>query len=260
MGKGIFHRSELLFGSDKMKKLNDIKVIIFGLGGVGSWCAESLVRTGVQNITIVDSDRVSESNINRQLMATTKTVGDVKVDSLKQRLLEINPDANITPLQKIYSKENHQEFDLDSYDFIIDAIDSLSNKCHLIRTATKTNATLISSMGAALKIDPTRVKVDTFWNVRGCPLARKIRKLLRKIEMPTKDFLCVYSDEVLENHNVVFESSLENNDDLNLPGDSDIASDNWSDKKAAINGSLAHVTGIFGLTLAGLVLKSVYNE
>ncbi len=136
----IFQRTELLLGSNRMEKISQIRVILFGVGGVGSWCAESLVRSGIRHLTIVDSDRVAGSNINRQLMATTKTVGKVKVDILKERLLEINPDAEIVALQKIYSKESSGSFHLEQYDYIIDAIDSLENKVYLIQTATKTDA------------------------------------------------------------------------------------------------------------------------
>lgn len=259
MTQEIFHRSTLIFGTAKMQKLAQTRIIIFGLGGVGSWCAESLVRTGIQQLTIVDSDTVVPTNINRQLMATTQTVGQIKVLALKKRLLEINPNAQIQAIQKVYSKDNFQEFELDSYDFIIDAIDSLANKIHLIHTATKTRATFISSMGAALRIDPTRVKVDTFWQIRGCPLARRLRKMLRKNQRPAKDFLCVYSDEVLENQE--FALSEDANKIMHPEVvNSDLTTHDWSDTKAIINGSLAHVTGIFGLTLAGLVLQELYNK
>lgn len=263
MSKGIFHRSELVLGQERMQKLDEKNVILFGIGGVGSWCAESLIRTGVTKLTIVDSDRVCITNVNRQLMATTKTVGQVKTEALKERLLEINPNAQITDLQKIYSKETSGEFDLEEYDVIIDAIDSLGSKVHLIRKATQTNAIFVSSMGAALKVDPTRVRVDSFWKVQGCPLGRKIRKLLRKVGMPEKDFLCVYSDEVLENigamdaHQAFPDNKSQETSETDKQ---ELASDNWSHKKAVINGSLAHVTGIFGFTLAGLVIQQIYNE
>ena len=131
--KGIFQRTELLIGKSKMDKLREKRVILFGIGGVGSWCAESLVRSGIQHLTIVDSDRVCVTNINRQLMATTKTVGKVKTEVLKERLLEINPKVEINALQMIYSKENYELFHLEEYDFIVDAIDSFANKIHLIQ-------------------------------------------------------------------------------------------------------------------------------
>jgi len=180
--KGIFKRTELLLGNDLMDRIANMRVIIFGVGGVGSWCAESLVRSGIKYITIVDSDRICVTNINRQLMATTKTVGQVKVEALKSRLLEINPTAEITALQQIYSAETSDSFNMDSYDYIIDAIDSLENKVELIRTATKTSATFFSSMGAALKMDPMKIKTAEFWKVIGCPLAAALRRRLKKGE------------------------------------------------------------------------------
>jgi tRNA A37 threonylcarbamoyladenosine dehydratase len=172
---------------------------IFGVGGVGSWCAESLVRSGVSKLTLVDSDRICVTNVNRQLMATTKTVGQVKVEALKERLLDINPQAEIRALQQIYSEETADSFELDTYDYIVDAIDSLENKVHLIRTATRTPARFVSSMGAALKMDPTKINVAEFWKVKGCPLAAALRRRLKKGEKPAKKFLCVYSEELLEN-------------------------------------------------------------
>lgn len=178
--KGIFKRTELLLGDEVMDRIANVKVIIFGVGGVGSWCAESLVRSGVSKLTLVDSDRICVTNVNRQLMATTKTVGQVKVEALKERLLDINPRAEIRALQQIYSEETADSFELDTYDYIVDAIDSLENKVHLIRTATRTPARFVSSMGAALKMDPTKINVAEFWKVKGCPLAAALRRRLKK--------------------------------------------------------------------------------
>lgn len=215
-----------------MDRLRDARVIIFGVGGVGSWCAESLVRSGVGHLTIVDQDRVVESNINRQLMATTKTVGRVKVEVLRERLLEINPDAEIVAIEGAYNKTTADSYDLSPYDYIIDAIDSLSCKTELLLRASRTGAAVFSSMGAALKVDPTRVRVAEFWDVRGCPLGAAIRKKMRQNKtLPAKKFLCVYDDEVLPNVG---------------EGES--------------NGTTAHITGIFGLTLAGLVIKDIYSK
>ena len=198
--RGIFNRTQLLLGSDAMERLNSIKVIIFGVGGVGSWCAESLVRSGISHLTVVDSDRVCITNINRQLMATVKTVGQVKVEALKERLLTINPMAEIDARQQIFSEETADSFCLDSYDYIIDAIDSLKDKRLLIEMACNTKAVFFSSMGAALKMDPTRIKVAEFWKVEGCPLARALRQRFKRLKRkPARKFLCVYSDELLEN-------------------------------------------------------------
>ena len=152
-------RTELLLGADVMARLAEVRVILFGVGGVGSWCAEGLVRSGVKHLTLVDADRISASNVNRQLMATPRTVGQVKVEALRDRLLEIAPDAEIETLQQVFSAETAEEFALDSYDYILDAIDSLKDKGELILRATHTPAVFFSSMGAALKIDPAQVRV-----------------------------------------------------------------------------------------------------
>ena len=236
----IFRRSELLLGEEAMERIARKRVIIFGVGGVGSWCAESLVRSGIRQLTIVDSDRVCITNINRQLMATTKTVGQVKVEALKERLLSINPFADIIALQKIFIQETAEEFALDSYDYIIDAIDSLKDKAALILLACKTKATLFSSMGAALKLDPTRIKVTEFWKVEGDPLARAIRKKFKHYgQYPEKKFQVVYSDELLENRG--------------CPADEGEEPSQFN--KPQTNGTLAHITAIFGFMLAGLVIQ-----
>lgn len=244
----IFKRTELLLGSEILGEIKKKRVILFGVGGVGSWCAESLVRSGIRELTIVDSDRVAASNINRQLIATPKTVGMVKVELMKQRLLEINPDAIITTFEKIYSEETSQIFDLPSFDYIIDAIDSLEHKVNLIQKATNTNATFFSSMGAALKMDPSRIQVAEFWKVRGCPLGAALRRKIKKGDKPAKKFLCVFSDEVLENKGT------------NVLEDAAPIAGTWDSKKAQINGTLMHVTASFGLRLTSLVIQDIYKK
>ena len=257
--RGIFNRAQLLLGSDAMERLNSIKVIIFGVGGVGSWCAESLVRSGISHLTVVDSDRVCITNINRQLMATVKTVGQVKVEALKDRLLTINPMAEIDARQQIFSEETADSFCLDSYDYIIDAIDSLKDKRLLIEMACNTKAVFFSSMGAALKMDPTRIKVAEFWKVEGCPLARALRQRFKRLKRkPARKFLCVYSDELLENKGHNASCGTEKcmcPKAKNGPGDAALLNHEWCSSKAQINGSLMHITAIFGMTIAGLVVK-----
>ena len=261
--KGIFQRTQLLLGKSFIEKASEKRVIIFGIGGVGSWCAESLVRSGIGHLTIVDSDRVCITNINRQLMATAKTVGKVKTDVLRERLLEINPKADIVALQKIYSPETSESFELDTYDFIIDGIDSLSNKVHLIQTATKTSATLFSSMGAALKMDPTRIKVAEFWKVQGCPLGAALRSRIKKSGGVSKKFMCVYSDELLENKG---ENESCGTDkcmcpkSLHGPGDPDLVDHEWCSLKAKINGTTSYMPAMFGMTIAGLVVQAIEKE
>lgn len=257
--RGIFNRAQLLLGSDAMERLSSIKVIIFGVGGVGSWCAESLVRSGISHLTVVDSDRVCITNINRQLMATVKTVGQVKVEALKERLLTINPMAEIDARQQIFSEETADSFCLDSYDYIIDAIDSLKDKRLLIEMACNTKAVFFSSMGAALKMDPTRIKVAEFWKVEGCPLARALRQRFKRLKRkPARKFLCVYSDELLENKGHNASCGTEKcmcPKAKSGPGDAALLNHEWCSSKAQINGSLMHITAIFGMTIAGLVVK-----
>ena len=262
--RGVFNRTQLLLGSDAMERLSSIKVIIFGVGGVGSWCAESLVRSGISHLTVVDSDRVCITNINRQLMATVKTVGQVKVEALKERLLTINPMAEIDARQQIFSEETADSFCLDSYDYIIDAIDSLKDKRLLIEMACNTKAVFFSSMGAALKMDPTRIKVAEFWKVEGCPLARALRQRFKRLKRkPARKFLCVYSDELLENKGHNASCGTEKcmcPKAKNGPGDAALLNHEWCSSKAQINGSLMHITAIFGMTIAGLVVKDAVGR
>lgn len=261
--QGMFQRTELLLGAQRMQVLAEKKVILFGVGGVGSWCAESLVRSGIKKLTLVDSDRVCITNINRQLHATSASVGQVKTEALKSRLLEINPQAEITAIQKIYNQDNHAYFALEQYDYILDAIDSLGSKIHLIRMATRTPAVLFSSMGASLKVDPTRMRVGEFWEVKGCPLASRIRKMIRKGDLPAKPFQCVYSDEVLENAGAGSDCGTDKclcPKSVSAPGDPELANHEWCSTKALINGTVAHITAIFGFTLAGLLIQHIYHN
>ena len=245
----IYNRTAILVGDAAMKAFSEAKVIIFGVGGVGSWCAEGLLRSGVTRLTLVDSDTVSVSNVNRQDMATMKTIGQVKVEALRDRLLEINPSAEITAIRAIYCEDTAGEFDLDSYDYVIDAIDSLKDKSCLILAAAASRATLFSAMGAALKTDPTKVRVAEFWDVRGCPLASAIRKKYRRNNtLPAKKFLCVYDDEVLPNAGTV-------NYALEEP-----STGCGSTSKAVTNGTMAHITAIFGFTLSGLILQDIVSR
>ena len=238
----LFARTSLLLGPDLMEKISSVRVIIFGIGGVGSWCAESLVRSGIRHLTIVDADTISASNVNRQLMATAGNIGQVKTDVMKARLLEINPEADINAINGVYTAETAGEFAMDDYDYVLDCIDSLKDKMTLIYNASASGATFFSSMGSALKVDPTKIRVAEFWKVRGCPLGSMLRKRLRQRDMlPAKEFLCVYDEEVLPNRGAA--PSPEEDPGLF--------------KKAQTNGTLAHITGIFGLTMAGLVIQDI---
>ena len=259
-------------GDEAMSRIAEKRVIIFGVGGVGSWCAESLIRSGIRHLTLVDSDRVCITNINRQLMATTKTIGQVKVNALKERLFTINPSAEITALQQIFTAETAESFLLDTYDYIIDAIDSLKDKALLILMATslpslrgdKRGAQFFSSMGAALKLDPTRIKTAEFWKVQGDPLARALRKRFKRDkQFPKRKFQCVYSDELLQNkgHNATCGTEqCMCPKAKNGPGDSKLLNHEWCSSKAQINGTLPHITAIFGFMLSGLVVRDIVGK
>ena len=233
-----FARVERLVGPSGLAKLGKARVILFGVGGVGGWCAEGLVRSGIGHLTIVDPDCVDVTNINRQLPATSSTVGLPKVEVLRERLLDINQECHVTALQKRY--EAGTEWGLDGYDIIIDAIDSLKDKAALILEASAAPGVFFSSMGAACKTDPTKVRVAEFFSVRGCPLGSALRKKLRRENtLPAKPFLCVYDEQVLPNLGPEQDPG---------PG------------KAVANGTLAPITGIFGFTLAGLALQQILKD
>lgn len=251
-----FKRFELLIGNSNMEKAKNAKIILFGVGGVGSWCAEALVRSGFEFLTLVDFDDVCITNINRQLMATTQTIGKKKVEIMRDRLLDINPNAKIEIIEKIYSAENSNDFKLDSYNYVIDAIDSISNKIHLIEeTINKTKATLFSSMGAALKLDPTKVKVAEFWKVNTCPMASFMRRKMRKDNNLSRKFLCVYSDEQQTNSGKeVLKQIVGKSIDSSGKADETLA------KKGMPNGTSIFVTATFGLTLASLVIKDIIGK
>ena len=226
----IHTRSCTILGNEAMQTLNRKRVIVFGVGGVGSWCAESLVRTGLTHLTIVDSDTVCVTNCNRQLMAVSSTIGQSKVEAMKRRLNDINPDAQITALSTRYTPESAEQFHLEEYDVVIDCIDSLSDKADLILRTSRLypDTLLLSSMGAALKKDPTKIQVAEFWKVEGDALARALRnRFKRSKQFPAHKFQCVYSKEPSQPNLV--------------EGDG--------------NGSLVHITSIFGMMLSGLAIE-----
>lgn len=190
-------RSQLLYGADGLRRLADARVIVFGVGGVGSWCAEGLIRSGVGHVTLVDADCVDVTNINRQLPAEPATVGLPKAEVMAERLSRLMPEAQIEAVCRFYDAETAATFAIERYDAVIDAIDSLASKAHLILSACSTpGIALYSSMGAARRVDPGRVQTAEFWRVRGCPLARALRdRFKRESTFPTRKFTCVYSDE-----------------------------------------------------------------
>lgn len=231
-----YNRIGLLGGPGLVERLASTSVLVFGVGGVGSWAVEALVRSGIGRITVVDSDCVAPSNINRQLPALVSTVGRPKVEVLAARMAEINPQCRITALCTRYTPGTADTFDITSYDYVIDAIDSIADKADLILRCTDPvtapKVAFFSSMGAARKVDSSRISVAEFWSVEGCPLARTLRTRFRRAATyPRRKFRCVFSSEP--------------------PLPQKIAG------KGIPNGSLAHITGAFGLKLAELVFRSV---
>lgn len=175
-----FSRTELLIGEAALDKLKQSKVAVFGIGGVGSYTVEGLVRSGVGKLVLIDDDCVCLTNINRQLLATRKTVGKAKVEVMKERILEINPEVEVTIFQKFYMPDTADELIFDDYDYIVDAIDTVTGKIDLIQKAKAKNIPIISCMGAGNKIDPTKFEVADIYKTSVCPLAKVMRKELKK--------------------------------------------------------------------------------
>lgn len=213
-----------------MRTLSAARVFVFGIGGVGSYCAEALARAGIGNLVFIDSDTVESSNINRQLIALTSTVGKYKAELMKSRALDINPDACVTAICKFFNAENAGEFDLSGADYIVDAIDSVPSKLLLIETAKKSGIPIISCMGAGNKLDPTKFVVSDIENTAVCPLAKVIRKALR--ERGITGVKVVYSTEPPKKQN-------------------------FSAQVKPLTASAPFVPGVAGLIIAGEVIKDI---
>ena len=235
-----FSRTALLIGEEGLKKLSQKRVIVFGVGGVGGYAVEALARSGVSGIDIVDNDKVSLSNINRQIIATHKTVGRYKVDVARERILDINPDANVNVYKTFYCSENESEFDFTSYDYIIDAIDTVAGKLALIENAKKYDIPIICSMGAGNKLNPAKFEVADISQTSVCPLARVIRTELKKRNI--KDVKVVYSKE------------------KPLTPAKIIPANDCSESKKVAPGSIAFVPSVAGLIIAGEVIKDLIKE
>ncbi len=188
-----FSRTEILIGTEALEKLKSSKVAVFGIGGVGTFVVEALARSAVGELVLIDNDDISLTNINRQIHATTKTIGKAKVDVMKERVLEINPDAKVTTYKMLYNADSADELLSDDYDYVVDAIDMVSAKLDLIERCKKRGIPVISAMGAGNKFDPTQLKVSDINDTVMCPLARVMRKELKKRNI--KDVKVVYSTE-----------------------------------------------------------------
>ncbi|MDR3342659.1 MAG: tRNA threonylcarbamoyladenosine dehydratase [Treponema sp.] len=259
----LFQRLSLITGATVMDALSHTKVIVFGVGGVGSWCAEALARSGIGNLAIVDSDTLCVTNINRQVQATSRTIGHAKVAVLKTRLEEINPECRVTAFGKVFSRETAALFGIEDADYIIDAIDSLTHKLDLIEYAYHAGVGLYASMGMAQKLDPTQLKTADIWETQGCPLARLVRSGLRKRGFQGH-FTVVYSAERLPLHEEIgvacgsaqclcpARTSCEGEA---ASGDDPVE---WCSSKKVINGSAVPVTASAGMILASLVIRDIY--
>lgn len=183
----------MLIGEESVKKLNNSSVCVFGVGGVGGYCAEALARSGVGKITVVDNDKIAVSNINRQIIATFSTVGELKVDAVKKRLLDINPKIKVTALPDFFGTETADKYDFSSFDYVVDAIDTVSAKLLLAEKCNAAGVKLISAMGAGNKLDPTAFKVADISKTSVCPLAKVMRRELKKRGI--SHLKVVYSEE-----------------------------------------------------------------
>ena len=231
-----FSRTELLLGKENMEKLAAARVCIFGIGGVGGYVAEALARSGIGHLELVDNDVVCLSNLNRQIIATHETIGEYKVDVMKERILSINPDAEVVTHRCFYLPETQAKFDFTNYDYVVDAIDTVAGKIALVLQAEASGTPVISSMGAGNKLDPAGFQVADIYQTSVCPLAKVMRKELKK--RGVKKLKVVYSKELpvaLQND----EESLQ------------------SSSRRSIPGSIAFVPSVAGLIIAGEVVKDL---
>lgn len=233
-----FDRTKRLLGLEAMNKLKNARVAVFGIGGVGGHAADALVRSGIGAIDIIDSDEVTESNINRQLIATTKTVGRKKVEVMKEHLLEIHPEVKVTTHDCFFLPETRENFDFTQYDYVIDAVDTVTAKLALVEACQEAVVPIISSMGAGNKLDPTAFEVADIYKTSVCPLAKVMRRELKKRNI--KHLKVVYSKE----------------EPLEPIEDEDFVSDE-SRARRATPGSIAFVPSVAGLILAGEVIKDI---
>ena len=241
-----FSRTQLVFGKEAMDRLKGSHVAVFGVGGVGGYTVEALARSGVGAIDIIDNDKVCLTNINRQIIATTKTVGKYKVDVAKERIEEINPDCKVAAFRTFYMPETADQFDFTQYDYVVDAIDTVTGKIALIENAKKAGTQIISSMGAGNKVDPTAFEVADIYETSVCPLARVMRYELKRRGI--KRLKVVYSKEKpippIADEDPNGENGCLSKADK-VPG------------KRQVPGSTAFVPSVAGLIIAGEVIKDI---
>ena len=246
-----FSRTELLIGKNGIKKLSDAKVAVFGIGGVGSFVVEGLARSGIGNFILIDDDKVCLTNLNRQIIATRKTVGRSKVEVAKERILDINPDANIEIHQEFFMPDSNELLD-ESVSYIVDAVDTVTAKIELVVRANKLGIPIISCMGTGNKLDPTRFEVADIYKTSICPLAKVMRKELRARGI--EKLKVVYSKEEPIKPEQYQEASCKTNC-ICPPG---------TKRKCTIRnqlpGSISFVPSVAGLIIAGEVIKDIINK
>ena len=238
--KEQFIRTELIYGNEGIKRLNNARVAVFGVGGVGGYVVEALVRSGVGAIDIIDNDTVALSNLNRQIIATHSTVGKYKVDVLKERILDINPDIKVNAYKTFFLPETEDEFDFTLYDYVVDAIDTVSGKISLVMKANASNTPIISAMGAGNKTDPSGFMVSDISKTSVCPLCRVMRKELGK--RGVNNLKVVYSKEKPVAPDKELLESLMAKEETT---------------KRSIPGSNAFVPAVCGLIIAGEVVNDI---
>lgn len=243
-------RTEMLLGSEAINTLAASWVAVFGVGGVGSFTVEGLARAGVGNFALFDDDKVVLSNINRQLIATRKTVGRKKVEVMRDRILEINPDANVECYPTFYTQENAKDYPLQRYSYVVDAIDTVSSKLTLIEEAKKANVPIMSSMGAGNKLDPTQFEVTDIYKTSVCPLAKVMRRELKRRGI--KKLKVVYSKEEAL---TPFESNVDSSQD-----NSTCPPDTTRIVRRHTPGSVSFVPSVAGMIIAGEVIKDLTKE
>ncbi|MGN1166572.1 MAG: ThiF family adenylyltransferase [Lachnospiraceae bacterium] len=234
-----FSRTELLIGTDNMERLKKSRVAVFGVGGVGGYVVEALARSGVGMLDLIDNDTISVSNINRQIIATEKTIGRSKVDVIKDRVLDINPDIVVQTFETFFMPDTAEQFDFTKYDYVVDAIDTVTGKIALVMKAEEAGTPIISSMGAGNKLDPTAFQVADIYKTSVCPLAKVMRRELKK--RGVKKLKVVYSQE----KPLTPIAPDEKNAEEPAPG------------RRQIPGSIAFVPSVAGLIIAGEVVKDL---
>lgn len=244
-----FSRTELLLGHDNMEKLKNARVAVFGIGGVGGFTVEALARSGVGTLDLIDDDKVCLTNINRQIIATRKTIGQYKVDAAKERVLDINPDAVVNTYKTFFVPDTADEFDFASYDYVVDAIDTVTGKIMLVEAAQKAGTPIISSMGAGNKLDPTAFEVADIYKTSVCPLAKVMRRELKKRGI--KKLKVVYSKEKALTPIDEAENSCRSHC-ICPPGSARTCT-----QRRQIPGSTAFVPSVVGLIIAGEVIKDL---